>query len=297
MSTRHLKQLLRRLAGATLISIVCLGHAVAAPGLTAANFVDVADQVSRVIDTSGLAFSTVVLGSAAARASAERVVFSPPRPAGPARFHTRCPSGGGVTIDVLDADAGGELSVGDRFKLDFASCGVSGGIVDGRGEFTVAGHRYEGATEFTELDFRFDRLGNSDMRWTGTARASLRRDLLRGTESYVVAYRDLAVTQGLHTMRWRFSVETVRPPIGEQLSRVAGAMTVDGLALQLRQDEPFVIGVEGHPRSGALTASDPGGARLEIEARRHRYAYRLFNPGNPGMAADSASESPPYRGR
>jgi hypothetical protein len=135
------------------------------------------------------------------------------------------------------------------------------------------------------------------MRWTGMASAALRSDLQRGTESYVVTYRDLAVARGAHAMRWNFSVDMVRPPIGDQLARVEGAMTVDGLPLQLRQDEPFVIGVDGHPRAGQVTATDRQGARLQIEALRRRYAFRFFRSNNDGESADATSESKPYGGR
>jgi hypothetical protein len=44
---------------------ICLAHAHAASGLTTTNFVDVADSVSEMLDTSGLAFSTLLMGSAA----------------------------------------------------------------------------------------------------------------------------------------------------------------------------------------------------------------------------------------
>ncbi len=174
---------------------------------------------------------------------------------------------------------------------------IEGDTVSGHSEFVVAAHRFEGMNEITELDFRFDALGSAKMRWTGTARAALRSDLRRGTESYVVTYRDLAVTRGSHAMRWSFSVDMVRPPIGNQLAGVKGTMIVDGLALQLRQDEPFVIAVDGHPSSGQLTASDKQGARLQIEALRRRYAYRLFRASNGGETPDATSESKPYSRR
>jgi cytidylate kinase len=74
-------------------------------------------------------------------------------------------------------------------------------------------------------------------------------------------------------------------------------MTVDGLPLRLRQDEPFVIAVDGHPVSGQVTASDKQGARLQIEALRRRYAYRFFRPSNDGETADAVSESKPYGSR
>jgi len=252
-----------------------------------------------VLDTSGLAFSTMMMGSAATslRNASFRAPGAPAVLARPEKFKSTCPGGGEVMIDVLDADAGGDLSVGDTFKIDFRSCVVEGDIVSGRSEFVVAAHRFEGMTEITELDFRFEALGSAQMRWTGAARAALRSDLRRGTESYVVTYRDLAVTRGSHAMRWSFSVDMVRPPIGNQLASVKGAMIVDGLPLQLRQDEPFVMAVDRHPRSGQVTASDKQGARLQIEALRRRYAYRLFRAGNDGETADAASESKPYGSR
>ena len=63
-----------------------------------------------------------------------------------------------------------------------------------------------------------------------------------------MGYRDLAATRGPHTMRWSFSVDMVRPPIGNQVATVDGTMRVDEIALRLRQDEPFTIGTDGHRR-------------------------------------------------
>jgi hypothetical protein len=296
-----MNRFLSRPQGAVLALALCLGQADAATGLNAANFVDVGDSVSEMLDTSGLAFSTMMMGSAASLPSTRNASFREPGdpaalapPIRPQKFKRGCAGGGKVTIDVLDADAGGDLSTGDRFKIDFESCTLDGSVVSGRSEFVVAAHRYEGAVEITELDFRFDALGSGDMRWTGAARAALRSDLQRGTESYVVTYRDLAVTRGPHAMRWSFSVDMVRPPIGNQVASVKGAMTVDGLPLRLHQDEPFIIGADGHPRSGQVTASDPAGARLQIEAMRHRYAYRLFRAANAGETPNVASQSKAY---
>ncbi len=98
-------------------------------------------------------------------------------------------------------------------------------------------------------------------------------------------------------MRWNFSVDMVRPPIGDQVAKVDGTMTVDGLLLRMRQDDTFVIGGDGHPRSGQVTASDTNGARLEIEALRRRFAYRLFRPANAGVIPDATSQSKPYGSR
>ena len=290
-----------RPVGALLALGLCVAHAHAASGLSATNFVEVADSVSEMLDTSGLAFSTMLMGSVALPPSARTASLGGRDAAGtlarPQTLKRTCPGGGTARIDVVDADAGGELSVGDSFKIDFDSCVLEGSGISGRSEFVVAGHRFEGTVEITELDFRFDALGSSQMRWTGRARAALRTDLQRGTESYVVTYRDLDVTRGPHTMRWSFSVDMVRPPIGNQVAKVTGTMTVDGMALRLRQDEVFVIGSNGHPRSGQVSASDTHGSRLEIEALRRWYAYRLFRASNVGVIPDAASQSKPFGAR
>ena len=176
----------------------------------------------------------------------------------------------------------------------FASCAIDGRVISGRSEFTVASHRFERSTEITELDFRFTDLGSAELRWSGAARVQLRTDLLRGTEYYVVTYQDLAVTHGRRSMRWNFSLEMLRPPIGNQVASVNGAMTVDALALRIRQDEPFSIAADGLPRSGQLTATDPRGARLQVEATRRRYDYRWFRAANHGERPDAASHSQAY---
>ena len=120
---------------------------------------------------------------------------------------------------------------------------------------------------------------------------TLRTDLLRGTERFVVHYQDLSVTRRQQPMRWSFTLDVVRPPIGEQVARLDGAIALSGLWLMLKQDEPFVIAPSGFPRSGLLLATDTRGARLHVEAGRWRYAYRYFAPGNQGERPDSASQS------
>lgn len=287
-------------SAALAIGLGAVAGAHAATGLNANNFVDVGDSVSEMLDTSGLAVSTMLMGSTAVRPSARAAGFGGRGAAGvtgrPETFKRDCPGGGTARIDVLDTDGSGELSIGDRFKTNFESCLLEGSTISGRSEFIVAGHRFELGSEVTELDFRFDGLGSSQMRWTGAAHAVLRNDFRRGTESYVVTYRDLAVTRGSHILRWNFSVDMARPPIGNQIAKVNGTMTVDGIELRLRQNEPFVIAVDGHPSSGQVTATDAHGARLEIEARRRWYAYRLFRAANTSVTPDVASQGRPYRG-
>lgn len=287
-----------RLAASASVFAFALAPAQTAPGLDVTNYVEVGDSVSEMLDTSGLAFSTMLMDPGVAQEELRGTSFNGPAPARPSRaqlFRKMCPGGGHVEIEVFDADASGDLSAHDRFRLKFGACAIDGDVVGGRSEFVVAAHRFEGTTEVTELDFRFDALSSRVTRWTGSARAVLRSDLQRGTESYQVTYRNLLVTRGLHTMHWNFGVDMVRPPFGEQVASVKGEMTVDDLPLTLHQDEPFVIAVaDGHPRSGQVTARDPGGARLQIEAQRRRYAYRFFRAGNSGETAESASQSRPY---
>ncbi len=294
-----IRSVLRPVAAALFFGL-CVAEADAATRLTTTNFVDVGDSVSEMLDTSGLAFSTMLMGSAELAPSVRAASFGGHSAAGtraPSHFKRTCPGGGTASIDVLDADAGGDLSIGDSFKINCDACVLEGSAVSGRSEFVVAGRRFEGSSEITELDFRFDALGSAEIRWSGAARAALRSDLRRGTESYVVTYRDLAVTRGGHTMRWNFSVDMVRPPIGDQVAKVEGTMTVDGLLLHMRQDDPFVIGGDGHPQSGQVTASGRHGARVEIEALRRRYAYRFFRTANVGATPDAASQSKPCGAR
>lgn len=277
---------------------VCEAETITA--LSPSNFVEVGDSVSEVLDTSGLAFSTMLMDPTNLDGQVRGANFVVPASAPAARaqvFRKTCPGGGSVQINVLDADNSGDLSTSDRFRLNFGACSIGGDTVSGRSEFVVSAHRFEGTSEITELDFRFDRLGSTAMRWTGKAHAALKSDLQRGTESYVVTYHDMTVTRGAQTMRWNFSVDMVRPPIGDQVASVQGAMTVDGLLLHLQQDEPFVIAASGHPSSGQITARDPNGARLQIEGQRRRYAYRFFSAKNAGDVADSASQSKALGGR
>lgn len=284
---------------AALILALGLGaaHAKDTQGLTASNFVDVGDSVTDMLNTSGLAFSTLLLGSNAAldAQSAQTRFQPPPMPASEAQSsESDCPGGGSVTATVSDADGSADLSTGDRVSTVFRGCVIDGSAVTGGSEFVVAAHRVEAGMETTELEFRFSDLGTADIRWSGPARVLLRSDLRRGSEHYVVTYRDLSVTRGSRRMRWNFRLDLLRPPIGHQVVSVEGSMTVAGLQLRLHQDEPYVITANGFPRSGELTASDERGARLQVEAGRRRYAYRFYRAGNHGELPDLSSRSNPY---
>jgi hypothetical protein len=288
--------LLRRILSAAAASAACFAQSGEPAVLTEANFVEVGDSVADMLDTSGLAFSTLVIGALEQETvGARRAIFHPPAvPEFTEPFESPCPDGGSVRGSLRDADGSGDLSTRDRVVTVFASCAIDGRVISGRSEFTVTSHRFERSTEITELDFRFKDLGSAELRWNGAARVQLRSDLLRGTEHYVVTYQDLAVTRGRHSMRWNFSLEMLRPPIGNQVASVNGAMTVDALALRIRQDEPFTIAPDGLPRSGQLTAVDPRGARLQVEATRRRYDYRWFAPANRGERPDATSHSKAY---
>lgn len=282
----------------TLCATAGYAKDVAAPAtsLAADNFVDVADTLTEVVSNSGLAFSAVdLLSGSAAPAGPRHASLHLESPAATAQsFERPCPGGGSVKTTTRDADNSGDLSTQDRFVTVFDSCMLNGKLVTGRGEFTVASHRFEGHTEVTELEFRFKDLGSPELRWTGPAHVSLHSDLRRGTERYTVSYRDLVVTRDDRSMRWNFALELVRPPIGDQVASLHGAVTIGALHLRLRQDDPFVIAGDGFPHSGQMSATDETGARLQMEAARWRYVYRLFLAGNRGVLPDASSQSRPH---
>src|SRR4051812_38450152 len=91
------------MASATLLLRLGVADAQAAPGLSVDNFVDVADSVSQLLDTSGLAFSTMMTGAADQAANSRRARFSPTgtpgMPIRPQTFRRACPRGGEVKID------------------------------------------------------------------------------------------------------------------------------------------------------------------------------------------------------
>jgi hypothetical protein len=282
-------------AFACLIGLAGLAPAAAARGLDSTNFVDVGDSVTDMLDTSALSFATMMMMSSAAMDTARprHAAFQPPQAAVAApTFTSPCPNGGQLRTTVVDADADGELSAGDRFVTQFESCAIAGDVMTGRSEFVVTTHRFDGGNEITELDFRFKDLGSAAMRWNGAARAALRSNLQRGTESFVATYLDLAVSRGPHSMRWSFSLDVVRPPFGNALATLAGAMRIDGVPVRLRQDEPFALAGDGFPREGQLTLSDDEGASLQVEAGRRRYTYRLYRAGRD--TPDATSQSRPY---
>ena len=284
----------------TIAALLCgfCVNATAAAGLAVDNFVEIGDSVTDMLAASGLAFATLELGSAAGDPGAQPLHASlrPTAPAGPSgrAVQTACPRGGQVRTTLFDTDDDGTLSRGDRFVTVFEACVTDGGVLTGSSEFRVAAHRFDGAVEVTELEFRFVGLGTPELRWSGPARAVLRSDLLRGTDRYTVHYHDLAVTRAAQTMRWNFTLDMLRPPIGAQVISLDGALSVGALPLRLHQDEPYLLSTDGFPHSGQLTASDPRGARLQVEAGRRRYAYRLYHAGNHGEVPDSVSHSRSY---
>ncbi len=284
----------RRLLAGACAWLIGVAPVAAAPGLDSTNFVDIGDSVADMLDTTALSLATMMMGAAAAGPVQSRhAVFRPPGvPVAPQTFATPCPNGGQIRTTIVDADADGDLSAGDRFITLFESCAMAGDVMTGRSEFVVAAHRYEGSTEVTELAFSFKEMGAAHMRWNGAARAVLRTDLLRGTEHVVVSYLDLAVSSGPRRMRWRFDLDVVRPPFGNALMMLAGAMSIDGLHLRLRQGEPFVLAGNGFPSAGQLMLSDDHGASLQVEAGRRRYSYRLYRAGRE--TPDAASQSRPY---
>jgi hypothetical protein len=52
-----------------------------------------------------------------------------------------------------------------------------------------------------------------------------------------------------------------------------------------------VLGRDGTPRDGRLTATDADGGRLLVEAGRRRWRYLFFSRGNRGDLPDSTSQS------
>lgn len=276
-----------------------LAHAQGTPGLSLANFSEVGDGITDVLNTSGLTFSALQVGSASGRvARPRRASIEAWTPDDAAQtVESPCPGGGSVSVSTVDADGSGDLSAGDRFATVFKSCAVDGGIMTGRSGFVVSAHRFEGSAEVAEFDFHCEDLGTVDLRWSGFAHLVLRSDLKRGTQHYRVTYRDLAVTHGTRRMRWNFILDVVRPPIGSGVAGVEGEASIDGIHLMLRQDEIFVVSSDGLPASGQMSAYDDHGARLQVEAGRRRYAYRLFLAGNPGAAPDAAAPGRPYPDR
>lgn len=284
-----------RLALAAML-LSCMAHAQGSPGLSQANFSEVGDGITDMLNTSGLTFAALEVGSAGGRAARPRLAsFEPKAPDDATQtVENPCPGGGSVSISTTDADGSGDLSAGDHFATVFKSCAVDGGVMTGRSGFVVSAHRFEGSAEVVEFDFNCEDLGTADLRWSGLAHLVLRSDLKRGTEHYRVTYRDLAVTHGTRRMRWNFILDVVRPPLGSGVAGVDGEASIDGIHLTLRQDDIFVVSSSGLPASGQVTAYDDHGARLQVEAGRRRYAYRLFLAGNPGAAPDAAAPGRPY---
>ena len=274
-------------------TLTATGNALAA-GLTPANYVEIGDTIVDMLDTSVLAFSTMLMSRADA-----------PRP-GLASFvvtaaHTQsfsmpCPGGGTTTSSMVDRDASGDVSVRDRFVTIFHACRIDDETLTGSSEFVIAANRTLNGVETTELEFRFRQFGSDAMRWNGAARAMLRSDLKNGAEQYTVTYQDMAVTRGARAMRWRFTLATHHPPLGDHTAQIDGSLMLEHELVQIVQNDPFVISPGGKPRMGLLTATDTDGDRLEVEAGRRLYRYRYYARGNRGDTPDSHSHSKPHGG-
>ncbi len=269
-------------------------HAWQPPGLLSrSNFVGVADGMVDMLDTSGLAYASMLLG-AADRTLSSRPVAPSLKPSFGAERHattTPCPQGGFVKLAMLDADESGDISVRDSFTLAFHACRIGRETIEGGSDFIVTAHRFEGPNEITQLLFHFRGLGTSSRKWTGAASATLRSDLLRGTESYEIGYRDLVVDTPGHRMRWNFTLGSVQPPIGSFLVTVRGRLQFDDMALRLEQDEPFTVEQGPYPVAGLLSAIDRRGAHVELEAGRRRFTYRFYTAANRGVVPDASSFS------
>lgn len=268
--------------------------ATAAPALTPSNYVETADTIVDMFATSGLAFSTTLFGQRHDSRPRHAIFTLPPSSARSEPFETPCPGGGSISGSMSDRDGTGELSVQDRIVTTFNSCRIENDVVSGRSDMLVTAHRDEGPVDVTELEFRFTDLGTDLLRWSGPATVVLRSHRVNGSEHYVVTYRDLTVRRNGRANRWSFQLELRRSPIGEQTASFTGGMTISGLPLQLKQDDPFTIGRDGIPRSGRVTATDTAGARLQVEAGPRRYVYRYFSPLNRTERPDSTSHSRPH---
>ena len=282
---------------ALLAAALLAGGAHAAPGLTTVNFVEVGDVIVDMLDANGIALASWMMGGALGTGPSP-VAFGAPRAMPRSEpFEAACPGGGSVRGRFADRDASGDLSVQDRFVTVFDDCRVDGEVVTGSSEFVVAGRREDAREDSVELEFRFHDLGSDAMRWSGAARIALRSDRRTGSEGYVVAYRDLVVRRGERSYRLGLRLQAQVPPLGDMTARFDGPMWIGALALKLRQDEPFVMPPGGPPRAGTLTATDPHGARLQLEAGPWRYAYRYFARDNAGLVPDSSSQSEPHARR
>ena len=277
---------------ALLLSATLAGGTASAAGLAPANYVEVGDTIVDMLDTSVLAFSTMLMS----RADAPRPVLASfvATPAHTQSFSMPCPGGGSVSSSMVDRDASGDVSVRDRFVTVFHACRIDAETLTGSSEFVIAANRTLNGVETTELEFRFRHLGSDAMRWNGTARAVLRSDLKNGAERYTVTYQDTAVTRGARAMRWCFTLATQHPPLGDHTAQIDGSLTLEHELVQMVQNDPFVIAPGGKPRAGLLTATDADGDRLEVEAGRRLYRYRYYARGNRGDTPDSHSQSKPH---
>ena len=274
--------------------LVALSGTAAAAGLTPANYVELGDTIVDMLDTSVLAFSTMLVSQAdAPRAMPASLVVTASHTQ---TFSKPCPGGGTISSSMADRDASGDVSVRDRFVTVFHACRIDDETLTGSSEFTIAANRTLNGVETTELEFRFRHLGSGAMRWDGTARAVLKSDLKSGAEQYTVTYQDMAVVRGTRAMRWRLRLATQHPPLGDHTARIDGALVLEHETIQLVQNDLFVITPGGKPRAGLLTATDSNDDRLEVEAGRRFYRYRFYARGNRGDAPDSHSQSKPHGG-
>ena len=277
---------------ALLLAAALAAGTASAAGLTPANYVEIGDTIVDMLDIRVLAFSTLLMS----RADAPRPMLASfvATAAHAQSFSTPCPGGGSVSSSMADRDASGDISVRDRFVTAFHACRIDAETLSGSSEFVIAANRTLNGVETTELEFRFRHLGSDAMRWDGTARAVLRSDLKNGAEQYTVTYQDMAVTRGARAMRWRFTLATQRPPLGDHTAQIDGSLALEHELVQMVQNDPFVIAPGRKPRAGLLTATDADGDRLEVEAGRRLYRYRYYAHGNRGDTPDSHSQSKPH---
>jgi hypothetical protein len=276
-----------RAVAALFFMTACCTAAAAAPGphLTKSNFKEVGDAITDLLDMRMLAMAHLVISQRNPVPAPHRASFGRrEQPAQDIAFETDCAAGGSVTGTIIDSDADGTVSPGDRFATSFHGCrfDADGEAYTGRSGFTVSRHVTDETDELTEFHYRFDDFGTESLRWAGAAHVAFQSNRRTGGDHVVVDYIDLTVQRRARAWLWNVRFDIWRSPVGDRTTSMSGALSLGRLSLKLAQIEPFFSPRGATPQAGLLTANDTEGNLLHVDASESRDRYRYFRHGDEG---------------
>lgn len=230
------------------------------------------------------------VGMAAAKMSADS---DRARPAAVESDTVACAIAGTMSVSVNDADDNKKLSAGDSVKLVANACVNEAGAPATNGSFDLNINAIElnAAGEATAIDAsgRFVDLRSGDAtRFDGAFRIWAKADTA-GNVALRLSLRDMMIAQNANTIVFNIDLRVAK-------NRNAAAMAIDGgisvndQTYSLQQVQPFTIGANGVPTSGALRMTDAQGDSVLMRANATGRVDYDYIPAGSSVPADTTSD-------